>query len=138
VLVTEHVWIDLVSLAHGAVIEMPLVVVEEPENLLQGEIGHLDGFAVNLLNVMAQEPKAMRARTGSQSRASEVLIRKIRKIGIRQLERFGCGRRILDRICRGESVSDSTLYEYEKMIREYKLMRVKAGTGQTQKHAPAL
>lgn len=56
-----------------------------------------------------------------QSRAREALIRQIKKIGIRELMRFGCPRRTLNKICSRELVDDSTLYDYEKMIREYKL-----------------
>jgi hypothetical protein len=48
---------------------------------------------------------------------SERLIRKIKKIGIRKLVRFGCGRRILEKICRQEYVNPSTLREYERMVR---------------------
>jgi len=67
------------------------------------------------------EPNAARANTDGQSIASEALIRQVRKIGIRPLIRFGCGRRTLERICRREMVNDSTLQEYEKLIRQYKL-----------------
>jgi len=55
------------------------------------------------------------------SQASEALIRQIKKIGIREMMRFGCGRRTLKRICRREHVNDYTLHEYERVIREYKL-----------------
>jgi hypothetical protein len=60
----------------------------------------------------AQEPKL--------ARASERLIRKIKRIGKRRLVRFGLGRRILERICRREAVNDSTLQEYERRVREYR------------------
>ena len=53
------------------------------------------------------------------ARASERLIRKIKKIGIRELVRFGCRRRILERICRREPVPVFTLNEYERRVREY-------------------
>lgn len=57
----------------------------------------------------------------SQSKPSEPLIRQIKKIGIRELMRFGCARRTLDKICGRELLEDSTLHDYEKMIEEYKL-----------------
>jgi hypothetical protein len=50
---------------------------------------------------------------------SEYLILRIKKIGIRKLMSAGCGRRILEKICRRELVRVSTLHEYEQMIREY-------------------
>lgn len=53
-------------------------------------------------------------------RASESLIRKVRKIGIRELVRFGYSRRALDKICRREFVKESTLREYERAVQEYK------------------
>lgn len=56
-------------------------------------------------------------------RPSESLIRKIRKIGIRELVRFGCGRRILQKISRKERLDQSTLKIYERMIERYKLQR---------------
>jgi hypothetical protein len=73
------------------------------------------------------EPKAMRVPAGNQSKASEALVRQIKKIGIRELIRFGCGRRTLAKICRRESVNDSTLHEYERVLREYKLKQKRAG-----------
>jgi hypothetical protein len=51
---------------------------------------------------------------------SERLIRKIKKLGIRQLVRFGLSRRKLDKICRRELITIATLREYERMVREYK------------------
>jgi hypothetical protein len=53
------------------------------------------------------------------ARASERLIRKIKKMGIRELVRFGCRRRILERICRREPVPVFRLNEYERRVREY-------------------
>ncbi len=56
------------------------------------------------------------------------LIRKIKKIGIRELVRFGlarrirCGRRILEKICQRQLLDHSTLREYDWMVREYKAM----------------
>lgn len=67
------------------------------------------------------EPKAARPVPNGKSKASDRLIRQIKKIGIRELIRFGCGRRTLEKICRKEGVDDSTLHEYERMIQEYKL-----------------
>jgi hypothetical protein len=66
------------------------------------------------------EPGAARPVPDGQSKPSEALIRKIKKIGIRPLIRFGCGRRTLEKICRRERVNDSTLYEYERVVCEYK------------------
>jgi len=76
---------------------------------------------------MEFEDEGTATAPGGQSRAREALIRKIKKIGIRELTRFGCGRRILERICRRDSVNDSTLREYETMIRQYKLPQSKKG-----------
>jgi hypothetical protein len=56
----------------------------------------------------------------SLTRASERLIRLIRKIGIRKLVRFGLRRRTLERICRREYFNPPILHEYERMAREYK------------------
>ena len=47
--------------------------------------------------------------------------KKSRKIGIRKLVGFGCGRRMLDKICRRKLLDRSTLREYDRTIREYKL-----------------
>ena len=71
------------------------------------------------------EPTSVNRTPTGQSKPSEALIRQIRKIGKRELIRFGCARRILEKICRRESVDDSTLHEYERIIREYKLGRRK-------------
>jgi hypothetical protein len=62
------------------------------------------------------------AEDAALTRASESLIRKIKKIGIRPLERFGLGRRILEKICRREFVDRSTLREYDRMVRNYRAM----------------
>jgi len=51
---------------------------------------------------------------------SERLIRKIKKIGIRELVRFGLGRRTLEKICRRERLDSSTLHEYDRKVREYR------------------
>ena len=48
--------------------------------------------------------------------ASEKLIRKIKKVGIRKLVRLGFERRILEKICRRESLRLSTLHEYECIL----------------------
>jgi hypothetical protein len=53
--------------------------------------------------------------------ASERLIRKIKKIGIRELVRHGCSRRVLERICRREMIPGVTLTEYDRRVRDYKL-----------------
>jgi hypothetical protein len=52
-------------------------------------------------------------------RASERLIRLVKKTGIRKLVRLGLGRRILEKICSRELVNLATLREYERMVREY-------------------
>jgi hypothetical protein len=54
------------------------------------------------------------------TRASEGLIRVIKKIGIRKLVRIGFGRRMLEKICRRQPVSIFTLHEYKTMIRKYR------------------
>ena len=55
-------------------------------------------------------------------RASERLIRLIKEIGIRELIRFGCGRRMLEKICRRELLDRLTLREYDRMVRDYRAM----------------
>jgi hypothetical protein len=55
-------------------------------------------------------------------RASERLIRLIKAIGIRELMRFGCGRRMLEKICRRELLDRLTLREYDRMVRDYRAM----------------
>jgi hypothetical protein len=62
-----------------------------------------------------------RQRDASLVRASERLIRMIKKIRIRRLVKFGLGRRILEKICRPELVNADTLHEYEQKIRKYKM-----------------
>jgi hypothetical protein len=52
------------------------------------------------------------------ARASERFIRKIKRIGIRELVRCGCSRRILGKICRREEVSMSALNECVGRVRE--------------------
>lgn len=52
---------------------------------------------------------------------SERLIRKIRKIGMRPLIRFGLGRRALEKIIRRELLDLRTLSHYQQRIHEYKL-----------------
>jgi len=66
------------------------------------------------------QPTAMKTASTGQSKASETLIRQIKKIGKRQLIRFGASRRTLDRMCSRKLVDDSALHEYEIMIRKYK------------------
>lgn len=67
------------------------------------------------------------AEDPSLARASERLIRTIRNIGVRELVRFGLGRRILEKICRRELANADTLREYEEKIREYKV-KIKSRT----------
>jgi hypothetical protein len=72
------------------------------------------------------------AEDPSLARASERLIRTIKDIGIRELVRFGLarrirgGRRILEKICRRELLDRSTLREYDRMVRAYKLKAKRA------------
>lgn len=56
-----------------------------------------------------------------ESIASESLIRKIKKLGIRKLLKFGCKRRVLEKMCRREPVAKATLHEYERMVRQRRL-----------------
>jgi hypothetical protein len=62
----------------------------------------------------------------SSTRASEPTLRPgqhlsllVRRIGIRKLMRHGCGRRILQKICRQQPLRVSTLQEYERAIEHY-------------------
>ena len=52
--------------------------------------------------------------------ADEWLIQQIRKIGIRPLVRFGCGERILEKICRQKPVRFEVLRSYQQKVQEYK------------------
>ncbi len=52
-------------------------------------------------------------------RTRERLIRKIKRIRIRKLIRYGCSRRILERICRRELLPAAMLKEYELRVGEY-------------------
>ncbi len=65
--------------------------------------------------------------TERMAKPTESLVRKIKKIGVKELVRFGCGERILKKICRRERVRVSTLHEYERMIRDWKSKRKKKG-----------
>lgn len=47
------------------------------------------------------------------------LIRKIKKIGVRELVRLGCAERILESICRRELVRTDTLNEYGRKVQKY-------------------
>jgi hypothetical protein len=53
------------------------------------------------------------------ARARERLIMKIKRIGIRKLDRHGCSRRILERICRRELLPTAILKQYELRVEEY-------------------
>ncbi len=52
--------------------------------------------------------------------ASKALARQVRDIGIRELMRFGCGRRTLQKICRRQLVRALTLAEHESKIQQYR------------------
>jgi hypothetical protein len=82
----------------------------------------------SLLFVLVEyaEP-GQKAEDASLVRASERLIRMIKKIRIRRLVKVGLGRRILEKICRRELVNADTLHEYEQKIRKYK-MKVRSRT----------
>jgi hypothetical protein len=79
-----------------------------------------DDLESTLSRPIVYTPTRERNLPDAMAKASETLIRKIRKIGIRELVRFGCGERILEKICRRQLVRVSTLHEYEQMIEEYK------------------
>lgn len=67
-----------------------------------------------------EEPGAQ-VKDISLVRASERLIRLIKKIRIRKLIKFGLGRRILEKICRRDLVKAETLREYDQNIHDYKV-----------------
>jgi hypothetical protein len=67
------------------------------------------------------EPPGSKGSADHLVRASESLIRKVKKIGLRELVRFGCGRRTLEKIWRRELINQSTLCEHEQKVREYTL-----------------
>jgi hypothetical protein len=69
---------------------------------------------------MEYEQPGEQAEDPSLTRASERLIRLIKGIGIRELVRFGLGRRILEKLCRRQPLDRSVLREYERLVREYK------------------
>jgi hypothetical protein len=66
------------------------------------------------------EPPGSEQERNELARARESLIRRIRRIGIRELVRFGLGRRILEKICRRELVKPGTLREYERKVVGYR------------------
>ncbi len=72
---------------------------------------------------MEFDPPGTKRRIDGLERASESFIRKIKKSGIRPLVRFGLGRRILEKICRRESVGVATLRKYEYVLRQYETMK---------------
>src|SRR5271165_5987927 len=80
---------------------------------------------------------ALPTTPNGQSQAREALIRQIRKIGIRELTRFGCGRWTLEKICSRVFVNNSTLQEWTARDRELKMLggpaQTSLGTGQQAK-----
>jgi len=62
------------------------------------------------------EPPGSEQKTNELAQASDRLIRRIKKIGIRALVKGGLGRRILEKICRRELVPVVTLRGYERRI----------------------
>lgn len=80
-----------------------------------------EGDDLESLRHQAVEYKANDTTTvpKGHSQANEALIRKVKKIGIRELMRFGCRRRILEKIRRKEPIADATLQEYATIIRCY-------------------
>jgi len=65
------------------------------------------------------EPPGSEPKQDDLARASQSLIRKVKKIGIRGLMRLGLGRRVLEKICRRQPVNAETLHECEGRIRTY-------------------
>ncbi len=61
-----------------------------------------------------------RPTRNGMAEADEWLIQQIRKIGIRPLVRFGCGERILEKICRQKPVRFEVLRSYGQKVQEYK------------------
>jgi hypothetical protein len=70
---------------------------------------------------MEYETPGVQPEDSRLARASERLIRLIKKNAIRRLVRLGLGRRILEKICRKGLVNADTLREYEQKIHEYKV-----------------
>jgi len=56
--ITENLRIDLISLGERAVVEMPLVLVKEGKDLLEGRIGNLNIWVITL-NVVLRENAAV-------------------------------------------------------------------------------
>ena len=80
------------------------------------EITHHGGFVSLANGRMALLAQAAREPLIQPSLS---LSRLIRKIGIRKLIRQGFGRRIIEKISRGELVKPSTYRDYEQRIEEY-------------------
>ena len=57
--VAEHVRVDLVAVAVLTLVEMPVVFLEEAEELLKGSVGNNDGLAVKLLDLVLLEEAAV-------------------------------------------------------------------------------
>jgi hypothetical protein len=64
---------------------------------------------------------AITSKKDVAAKATVTFKKTIKKIGIAKLMRFSWGRRTLGRICRRESLDNSTLQEYETLIRQYRL-----------------
>ena len=76
-----------------------------------------------LYEPIVYEQKNEKATAKDAVEADESLIRQIKKIGIRELMRFGGGRRILEKIRGREPIKNSTLHEYQRMVQKYKLKK---------------
>jgi hypothetical protein len=59
--------------------------------------------------------------TEAMAKPKESLIRKIKKIGVKELVRSGCGERILKKTCRRALMRTDTLNEYERKVEDYAL-----------------
>src|SRR2546427_6225811 len=58
-------------------------------------------------------PNGEKVVPNSMTKADERLIRQIKEAGIRKLIRFGCGEKILAKICKREPVHFETLHSYK-------------------------
>jgi hypothetical protein len=58
--------------------------------------------------------------------APDELIEKIREIGIREMMRFGCSRRMLDKICKRKPLAMKIIVKYHRMVSAYRLTKRRA------------
>jgi len=75
---------------------------------------------------MVYDPRRRTRRTDTLAIAPDELIQNIREIGIREMMRFGCSRRMLDKICQGKPLAMRIIVKYHRMVAAYRLTKARA------------